>query len=303
MPQFYSNGKLLITGEYTVLDGALALAVPTVFGQYLTVVENNTPDISWQSLDLNDKVWFETILKFDGQTISSNKPEDHIAKTLVNIFQVAQQLNPKFLLPQQGFDMSSKLTFDRYWGLGSSSTLINNIANWAKVDAYELLSKTFGGSGYDIACAQHDTAINYQLKHSLERTVTPKNFNPSFKTQLYFVYLNKKQNSRQAIAHYQSNRGNLQSAIDAISSITKEILICKDAPSFDELITKHEDIISKLLNLPPVKEQYFKDFTGSIKSLGAWGGDFIMVRSDEDPKHYFKSKGFDIVIPFSEMVK
>lgn len=303
MPQFYSNGKLLITGEYAVLDGALALAVPTVFGQYLTVVENNTPDISWQSLDVNDKVWFETILKFDGQTISSNKPEDHVAKTLVNIFQVAQQLNPKFLLPQQGFDMSSKLTFDRHWGLGSSSTLINNIANWAKVDAYELLSKTFGGSGYDIACAQHDTAINYQLKHSFERTVTPKNFNPSFKTQLYFVYLNKKQNSRQAIAHYQSNRGNLQSAIDAISSITKEILICKDAPSFDELITKHEDIISKLLNLPPVKEQYFKDFTGSIKSLGAWGGDFIMVRSDEDPKHYFKIKCFDIVIPFSEMVK
>lgn len=303
MPQFYSNGKLLITGEYTVLDGALALAVPTVFGQYLTVVENNKPDISWQSLDLNDKVWFETVLNFDGKTISSNKPDDHIAKTLVNIFQVAQLLNPNFLLPQQGFDMSSKLTFDRHWGLGSSSTLINNIANWAKVDAYELLSKTFGGSGYDIACAAHNTAITYQLKNTTERTVTTQNFDPSFKTQLYFIYLNKKQNSRQAIAHYQSNRGNLKSAIDAISSITKEILICKDAPSFDELITKHEDIISKLLNLPPVKEQYFKDFAGSIKSLGAWGGDFIMVRSDENPENYFKGKGFEIVIPFSEMVK
>ena len=34
---FYSNGKLLITGEYLVLDGAKALALPTKYGQYLTV--------------------------------------------------------------------------------------------------------------------------------------------------------------------------------------------------------------------------------------------------------------------------
>ena len=37
MSQFYSHGKLLITGEYLVLDGAKALAVPTVFGQDLSV--------------------------------------------------------------------------------------------------------------------------------------------------------------------------------------------------------------------------------------------------------------------------
>ena len=34
---YYSNGKLLLTGEYVVLDGAEALAVPTRFGQNLTV--------------------------------------------------------------------------------------------------------------------------------------------------------------------------------------------------------------------------------------------------------------------------
>ena len=34
---FYSNGKLLITGEYVVLDGAKALALPTKFGQSLVV--------------------------------------------------------------------------------------------------------------------------------------------------------------------------------------------------------------------------------------------------------------------------
>ena len=36
---FYSNGKLLITGEYLVLDGARSLAIPTKFGQFLIVEE------------------------------------------------------------------------------------------------------------------------------------------------------------------------------------------------------------------------------------------------------------------------
>ena len=34
---FYSNGKLLLTGEYVVLDGATALAIPTKYGQYLEI--------------------------------------------------------------------------------------------------------------------------------------------------------------------------------------------------------------------------------------------------------------------------
>ena len=36
---FYSNGKLLLTGEYLVIDGAKALAIPTQKGQSLSVKE------------------------------------------------------------------------------------------------------------------------------------------------------------------------------------------------------------------------------------------------------------------------
>ena len=42
---YYSNGKLLITGEYLVLDGAEALALPTKFGQNL-IIENASGSIS-----------------------------------------------------------------------------------------------------------------------------------------------------------------------------------------------------------------------------------------------------------------
>ena len=39
-----------------------------------------------------------------------------------------------------------------------------------------------------------------------------------------------------------------------------------------------------------------------LKSLGAWGGDFILAASETDPTPYFKSKGFDTVIPYDDMI-
>jgi len=85
--------------------------------------------------------------------------------------------------------------------LGTSSTLINNIAQWLQIDAFELLNNSFGGSGYDIACAQYDTPIFYRLENQ-KPNVTPVDFQPQFASNLYFVYLNQKQNSKNAIAAY-----------------------------------------------------------------------------------------------------
>jgi mevalonate kinase len=48
---FYSNGKLLITGEYLVLDGAKAFALPTKFGQSLIIEEGSNKAIQWISYD------------------------------------------------------------------------------------------------------------------------------------------------------------------------------------------------------------------------------------------------------------
>ena len=60
-------------------------------------------------------------------------------------------------------NITTKLTFPRAWGLGTSSTLISLIAQWAKCDPFELLFEAFGGSGYDIACATANSPISYQL--------------------------------------------------------------------------------------------------------------------------------------------
>ncbi|HCO83183.1 MAG TPA: GHMP kinase, partial [Arenibacter sp.] len=97
------------------------------------------------------------------------------------------KLNPSFLSTSQGYEITTALNFPREWGLGSSSTLINNIAQWAQIDAYVLLWNAFSGSGYDIACAQNNSPIIYQLKNS-RPIVHSASFNPTFKSDLYFVY-------------------------------------------------------------------------------------------------------------------
>jgi len=301
MSNFYSNGKLLITGEYTVLDGALALAVPTKYGQSLTVATIPENNIIWKSIDNENKVWFEDVFAIKQIASGFLNPRNDVSKRIIQILNAVQQLHPDFLNINSGFSITTKLDFPRNWGLGSSSTLITNIANWAKVDAYKLLELTFKGSGYDIACAQHNNPITYQLKNS-KREVNDVAFNPVFKDYLYFVYLNKKKNSREGIIQYNENKDTGSSKISDINSITKKIIDCISLEEFNQLINSHETIISSIIKQPTVKDFLFKDFRGSIKSLGAWGGDFILVSSLDNPRSYFKNKGYTTIIPFSDMV-
>jgi len=301
MSHYYSNGKLLLTGEYTVLDGAIALAVPTKYGQSLNVTQIPKKNIIWRSIDNQDQVWFEELFPIDDNALGLINPSNKISKRLIQILKAAQQLNPEFLNPETGFRVTTKLDFPRNWGLGSSSTLINNIAHWAKVDAYKLLEMTFGGSGYDIACAQHDTAITYQLKNS-HREINEVDFNPEFKDNLYFIHLNKKQNSREGIIQYNKNKEAISSKISDINTITKNIIDCTNPKDFNHLMDSHETIISSIIQQPTVKDSLFKDFDSSIKSLGAWGGDFILVSSFDNPSSYFKEKGYPTIISYEDMV-
>ena len=140
MDRFYSNGKVLITGEYLVLDGATALALPTKFGQDLLVERVKVLELFWKSFSETGDCWFEAVfdlptLRLKSSTFSSvDEPKmEFIAETLQNILLEATRLNPSFLKSGHGFLVKTNLTFPRNWGLGSSSTLINNIAQWAAV--------------------------------------------------------------------------------------------------------------------------------------------------------------------------
>ena len=301
--EFYSNGKLLLTGEYVVLDGALSLAVPTSYGQSLQVESIDEPKLIWSSLDEAGNVWFEDEFKLtNGDIYPPIQHSNKITQRLFQILKVVKQLNSNFLKQQTGYKITTKLEFPRNWGLGSSSTLINNIANWAKVDAFKLLEKTFGGSGYDIAAAQNNSSILYTILNGkgISKEVS---LNWNFTDQLFFIHLNKKQNSREGIAHYQTQTKNKSHSLMEINEITSKIIACKYLQEFEALLHQHENIISSILKLKPIKELLFKDYKGAIKSLGAWGGDFILVTGDYKAMDYFRKKGFDTIISFKDMIK
>ncbi len=301
---FYSHGKLLLTGEYLVLNGALSLAMPTKLGQKMIVTIDSVHKnqiLHWVSYNQENKLWFKTKINYKTWEII-NKKNDEFSLTLKNVLKEAAKLTNYFSLCENDILIETHLEFPNNWGLGSSSTFINNLCTWLSIDAYTLLFKTLGGSGYDIACAKNNTTILYNL---LDKTpiTTLVNFYPDFQEQLYFVHLNKKQKSSLAISNYKSKGEISKENIDAISAITKEILVCKTIDDFSILIDKHEEILSAILNEPTAKKKLFNDYPHTIKSLGAWGGDFILVvtKSIEDLS-YFKQKGYATIIKYQEMV-
>jgi len=301
MLQYYSNGKLLITGEYLILDGAKGLALPTKFGQDLSINKLNNPVLVWESMDKNDTTWFSIKFQLPDLTVENLAKESQIFLTLQKILKQAQKLNPEFLNQNTGFQVKTKLTFQRNWGLGTSSTLINNIAQWANVNAFELLKNNFDGSGYDIACAQNNSPILYQLRGN-KPVIQSIKFNPKFKDQLYFVYLNKKQNTNQGIKKYKDYTGNVSPITEEISQLTNEILYSNTLRDFGKILMEHEKIISKTIKQKPIQKVLFSDYFGQIKSLGAWGGDFILATGNDETPKYFKNKGFETVIPYGDLI-
>ena len=291
-----------------MLEGASALAVPTKFGQDLSVEKIKEPQLIWGSFTNTGDCWFEAVFELPKLRLvqatfksDSDGSADFIAETLQDILLESRKLNPEFLKSEHGFQVKTNLTFPRDWGLGTSSTLINNIAQWAKVDAFQLLWNSFSGSGYDIANAKYNSPILYEVKN--QKSVIKKvDFTPSFSDQLFFIYLNKKQDSKDGIARFKEKREKTNNEIQLVSEISRQLVKQQKLSEFEKLIHEHEKIISSIIELPTVKESIFPDYFGTLKSLGAWGGDFILATGNKDTPQYFKTKGYTTILRYSDMV-
>lgn len=295
------NGKLLLTGEYFVLDGALALAVPTQLGQQLIVKKNTTTLLYWRSLNVKQQEWFAATFSLRDFSVY-NTTDTATAERLQQILRALRQQRPDFIA--EGYDVITQLEFPRLWGLGTSSTLIYTLARWAAVDPYQLLAATFGGSGYDIACAGVQQPIFYQKTDSHPQ-VESVDFNPPFAAQLHFVYLEKKQNSRSGIQRYRARAKGNDDWVTEISALTRAVVTATQLSEFAELLLQHEQLVAKAIELPRAQDLYFTDFPGVIKSLGAWGGDFVLAVSDlptAQVQRYFYQKGYSTVISYRDTV-
>ena len=294
----YCRGKLLISGAYGVLDGATGFAIPTRLGQVFDFDAATTAGlISTRAYDLENQPWMEASFKaVDFSPIEQET--DKQSSMLSKLFKAARSLNADF--GTQGFTLSSKLEFNRHWGLGSSSTLVAAVAKYAQVDPYKLLDLSFTGSGYDIACAYTEGPILYSRNQS-EIVAQSIEWKPKFTDQLYLVYLNEKMNSREAISHYREQVSSEQ-FIQELSSYSIEIskeTTCLER--FESLLGKQEALLSSRLNLPTIKQSRFTDLPeGVITSLGAWGGDFALFTKQKNIP-YLKDKGYQTILPLREL--
>jgi len=304
---YYSRGKLLLTGEYLVLDGAPALAIPTPKGQWMqvTALESNAPLIHWESFDVKGNVWFDAQIDFLNWEISITN-EKEIAQQLVTLLKAIQNLQPKAFSTAQSLYFITHLEFPNEWGLGTSSTLIANLAKWSHTNPYQLLEASFGGSGYDIACANAKGPIRYR-RNQFQPIVENITWHPVFAQQLAFLYLGQKQNSREGIARYREKKQNLPlpSLIKQLEQLNTQWLEAAHLQEFEKVMQEHETLISSIIDLPPLRESLFPDYEGQLKSLGAWGGDFALVTLPDgitEAQKYFQEKSLPVLIPFEEMI-
>lgn len=299
--EYHAHGKLLIAGEYLVLAGATALALPVRFGQTMTVEPSEGTTLSWKSRTPGG-TWFSGSFDTARNFLVLEAGKRHIATSLRRILVAVRKLNPSFLAFSGGWNVTVTANYPTEWGLGSSSTLLALLAQWAGIDVFDLYRSVSNGSGYDIACATRHAPIFYRVVKGRPeiRTASP---GAALRKNTWFAFTGYKQNSRREVNAFRIHSRFSDIDILRISDISEAMC---HAETFGELISladEHEFILGTILQRDPVATG-FPDFFGTVKSLGAWGGDFIMFISGEEPeiiRSYLETKGFTAVFTYPEL--
>jgi len=298
MLNYRANGKLLLTSEYAITQGAKGLAIPTTKGQSLRVDSQNIDDaIIWESLAYDGTTWFSARLMPGTLEVIESTDAD-VATRLVENLQVVLK-NTNLLKEPKRF--TTQLEFPNEWGLGSSSTFTSLLAQCAGVNALQHFRTVHGGSGYDLACATADGPILYQLQDE-EGIVRPATIDFDFTDDLGFVYLGNKQLTSESLNLVQRKPFSL-AQIQTFNDLTDAFLNAAHVDDLERIIEEHESILSKHLCLPKVKEKHFSSYPGAAKSLGGWGGDFALVTRFSSSRKWLTDNGYKVIFPFKILGK
>lgn len=297
---YRANGKLLLTGEYLVLHGAKAIAVPLNVGQEMVVLSDaSQQNVIWQAF-YHNQLWFSCELNpIDLSVLTTTDSEK--AESLVRILTAIKSINPEFTFPA-GTVFNTMLEANPEWGMGSSSTLVSLLSQYAGVDPFVLNEMIFQGSGFDIACATADGPILY-VRNKL---VEPISLDYPFADQLFLVYSGRKKKTATEVCNFLKEKVISIQTVSEMSALTDEFAACRDQNEFNLLIRLHEELVSKSIGRIPVKSEFFGDFKGEVKSLGAWGGDFFLVSTNKltfsEVNRYFENKGLMTVFKWDDLL-
>ena len=293
---YNASGKLLLFGEYLVLRGSRCLAMPLSFGQTLTLNSIAERGIIWRCFE-RDELWFEIIFSESLDILQTS--DMTMASRIQNLLRLVIRYNPDILLTNWYFKFD--VNFDRQFGLGTSSTLISLLSQWSGVDAYLLSMRSFGGSAYDVAAATASQPFLYSLDKRLIDTVAlPEQITDN----LLFVYMGNKQDSATAVAAFNEIPTDYFQ-LEKMDNIVRHAAQCQTIGNWEKMMLESEQMLSEILGQETVQQKYFKDYPYQVKSLGAWGGDFIMAtcRNLTEAKAYFTKKRYKTVFSYNELIK
>ncbi len=296
MQSFYAPGKILLVGEYTVTKGFEGLAVPVKSGQWMDVWEFDSPGNAedrfiFNALDSRGASWFSE--SFDISNLKSNSLETNAVKSNVadeNFENNESHLSKLLALVPESFWKSGKsyrfetrLEFDRSSGLGSSSTFVQLMSNYFKLDPFQVQDLVFGGSGYDVAIAAVQKPLIYWRN---EQGVHFRQWklNSELTKDWKVVFLGNKVNSRTSTSQVSDMLEDLSNDENYRMQIQKIIEIVRDAQELMALetgIEMYQMFLSQLLGMvTPYTYFGVKPLPrGVCKWLGAWGGDMLLVNS------------------------
>ncbi len=296
---YQANGKLLISGEYLVLHGALSFALPLRFGQQMQISTAAGPLIRWTSSDPHG-TWYRAEFSLPGPVKENLSREDRF---IMRLLEAAGGLNPDFAARIQGTEVTVDANYPVQWGLGSSSTLIYLVACWAGINPFRLFHMVSRGSGYDLACAGRSNPLLYSRKGEaiMIRDIAAGR---AVRQNALFAWLGNKQSSDTEVDRFLVEASPSPTDIALMDLLTLKIATADRAEELQEHMLRHESLLARILQREPLSAR-LSDFPGTVKSLGAWGGDFAMFVTDQ-PKEavlpWFTEKGIFPVFTFDEII-
>lgn len=295
MAEYFSNGKLILMGEYAVMHGADAVCLPLKTGQKLIASPSADGQIHWKWMYRND-VLSSFSLNAGSLDVLHNEKGD--STWSIKLLQLIRQSSPGFM--KEGGTLEFINLFPAEWGLGSSSTTIASLCRMAGVSPYDINFSLMGGSGADIAAASAKKWFLYR-KQQQQAQVWELPFPYSFGENTFFIYSGKKQATA---SHLISKNLDTNNPVWlGINSYIYQYIMASSLPELMQVIHDHENKIAGAISMSPIGN-FFPDFRGKVKSLGAWGGDFFMAISQQNEdyiKTYFQEKGYNTIFSWDEM--
>ena len=282
MKSYFSHGKILLAGEYAVMCGVEALALPVKAGQWQHVWEMPAKGVSklvWQSKEADGTVWFECRIDTDIMHVSETDNTAY-SDTLLKLLLHIKEQKPDFFL-HKNIRIETECEFDRTFGLGSSSTLVCNLAKWSGVNAHDLQERVLGGSGYDIAVGNLGKPLVYWREQS-EPNWSAWQLPVDFTQHWYLAFPGKKQNSREALNDVKKQLEIIQTDVALLQQMNACIQAIKtprSLPMLEAMLEMWQALLAQRLDLPrPYETLDLSPVRGGLcKYLGAWGGDVLLI--------------------------